>query len=204
MRKRADLVHSAEKVSGTFATLVVVLPSKFTGGEIHVSHGGESKVFDNAEDSAFETTIHAWYTDVTYEVKEITSGYRLALSYHLINDSPGVDSAPHLPNGDSSLQHLREVFYKWSHDEYPSLGVKKVVVYALTHPHDGDASLREVIIEGQDRHIASILKQIGDSEGVLVLMGWLNVYVSGYTGCDGWKTYSGDEDSRIRTGYRNT
>ena len=40
---------------------------------IHLSHGGESKVFDNAKDSAFDTTILAWYTDVTHEVKEITS-----------------------------------------------------------------------------------------------------------------------------------
>jgi len=116
--KRTDLVHSTGKAPGMFATLVVVLPSKFTGGEIHVSHGGERKVFENAEDSAFETTIHGWYTDVTYEVKEITSGYRLALSYHLINNSPDID-VPHLSGSDSSLQRLREIFYKWSHDEHP-------------------------------------------------------------------------------------
>ena len=177
-----------------FATLVVVLPSEFTGGEIHVSHGGENKVFDNGKDSAFETTILAWYTDVTHEVKEITSGYRLALSYCLINGSPGVD-APHLPNGDSGLRHLREILHKWSHDEYPSSKVNGVVAYALTHPYDGDASLHDVIIKGQGQYIASILKQAGDLEGVLVLMGRLDVYVTGSTGRYGWETYDGDEDS---------
>ena len=177
-----------------FATLVVVLPSEFTGGEIHASHGGENKVFDNAKDSAFETTILAWYTNVTHEVKEITSGYRLALSYRLISNSPGIN-APHLPSGDSGLRHLREVLYKWSHDEYPSSEVNKVVAYALTRPYDDDDSLREVIIEGQDQYIASILKQAGDSEGVLVLMGRLNVYVTGSTGRDSWQTYGGDGDS---------
>jgi len=175
-----------------FATLVVVLPSEFTGGEIHVSHGGDSEVFDNAKDSAFETTILAWYTDVTHEVKEITSGYRLALSYHLINSSPGIN-IPHLPSDDSSLQRLRETFHKWSHNEYPSLDANKVVAYGFTHTYS-DASLREVIIKGQDQHIASILKQAGDSEGVLVLMGWLNAYVEGSTGNSGWQTYEGGED----------
>ena len=175
-----------------FATLVVVLPSEFTGGEIHLSHGGENIVFDNAEDSAFETTILAWYTDVTHEVKEITSGYRLALSYHLINTSPGID-LPHLPSDDSSLQHLREIFHKWSHDEYPSLDADKIVAYGFTHLYS-DASLRELIIKGQDQYIASILKQAGDSEGVLVLMGWLNACVEGSTGNSGWQTYEGYED----------
>jgi len=206
MRRRADLIRSTEKAPGMFATLFVVLPSEFAGGEIHVSHGGENKVFDNAKDSAFETTILTWYTDVTHEVKEITSGYRLALSYCLISNSPGIN-APHLPNGDSGLRRLREVLYKWSHDEYPSSEVNEVVAYALTRPYDDDDSLREVIIKGQDQYIASILKQAGDSEGVLVLMGRLGVYVTGSTGRDGWQTYDGDEDSPeygLATGAHNT
>lgn len=176
-----------------FATLVIVLPSEFTGGEIHVSHNGESKVFDNAKDSAFETTILAWYTDVTHEVKEITSGYRLALSYHLINTSPGIGS-PHLPSGDSSLQHLREIFSKWSGNQYPSLKANQVVAYGFTHEYSS-ASLREVILKGEDQHITAILKDAGDSEGLLTLMGWLNASVEGGTADHGWQIYEGYDDS---------
>lgn len=172
-----------------FATLVVILPSEFTGGEIHVSHGGESKVFDNAKDSAFETTILAWYTDVTHEVKEITSGYRLALSYHLIDTASGIN-VPHLPNDDSSLQRLREVFSKWSRDEYPSSKDNRVVAYGFTHLYS-DVSLRNCIMKGEDHYVASIVKQAGDLEGVLVLMGWLNIFVEGCTGDQGWQTYEG-------------
>jgi len=127
-------------------------------------------------------------------VKEITSGYRLALSYHLINNSPDID-IPHLPGSDSSLQRLREIFCKWSHDEYPSLEVDKVVVYAFTHLYDGDAPPCEVTMKGQDRSITLIVKQAGDSEGVLVLMGWLDACVNGSMGSDGWEAYDGDEDS---------
>ena len=187
------VVRSTEKARGMFATLVVVLPSEFTGGEIHVSHGDENKVFDNAKDSAFDTTILAWYTDVTHEVKEITSGYRLALSYHLIDTSPGVNP-PHLPVGDSSLQSLRDIFYGWSHDEYPSVEAERVVAYSFTHQYSA-ASLREVIVKGQDQHIASILKQAGDLEEVVLLMGWLNACVDGGTGDEGWQIYYGKGDS---------
>jgi hypothetical protein len=193
MITKADLVHSTEKAPGMFATLVVVLPSEFTGGEIYVSHGGEDKVFDSAEDSAFDTTILAWYTDVTHEVKEITSGYRLALSYHLINTSPGVTS-PHLPTGDSSLQHLRGIFSKWSNNEYPPLKVNQVVAYVFTHEYS-NASLRKIIIKGKDQHIASILKDAGDSEGVLILMGFLNARVQGCSSTEGWQNYDGYGDS---------
>ena len=192
MRKKADLVHSTEKAPGMFATLVVVLPSEFTGGEIHVSHGGESKILDNAKDSAFETTVLAWYTDVTHEVKEITSGYRLALSYHLINTSPGINP-PRLPSSDSSLQSVREIFSKWSRNEYPALRVNQAVAYGFVHEYS-DASLREVIMKGKDHHITSILKHAGDLEGVLVLMGWLNAYVEGCTSDHGWQIYAGDGD----------
>lgn len=176
-----------------FATLVVVLPSEFTGGEIHVSHDGESKVFDSAKDSAFETTILTWYTDVTHEVKEITSGYRLALSYTLIDTSSGIN-APQLPSSDSCLQHLREIFSKWSRDEYPSSKANEAVAYGFTHLYS-NVSLRRGIIKGEDQHIASFLKQAGDSEGVLVLMGWLNICVEGSTGDHGWQTYEGYESS---------
>ena len=125
-------------------------------------------------------------------MKEITSGYRLALSYHLINTSSGI-SAPHLPNGDSSLQNLREIFHKWSRDEYPSSGGGQIAVYAFTHLYS-HTSLREVILKGKDQHIASILRQAADQEGILVLMGWLNARIEGYTADNGWQTYEGYDD----------
>ena len=193
MSTRADVVCSTEKAPGMFATLVITLPSEFTGGEIHVSHGGKSKVFDNAKDSAFETTVLAWYTDVTHEVKEITSGYRLALSYNLINTSPGIDP-PRVPSGDTSLQSLREIFAKWSRNEYPALDVNEAIAYNFIHEYSRTA-LRNTIVKGKDQHIASILKHAADSEGIVVLVGRLNIHVEGRTGDHGWQTYEGEGDT---------
>ena len=115
------------------------------------------------------------------------------LSYHLIDTSPGINP-PHLPVGDSSLQSLREILYKWSHDEYPSVEADRVVAYSFTHEYSS-ASIREVIVKSEDQHIASILEQAGDLEEVAVLMGWLNARVDGCTGDEGWQIYYGGGDS---------
>jgi hypothetical protein len=189
---KSDLFHSTEKAPGMFAILVVILPSEYTGGEIHVSHDGGSTIFENAKGSAFETTILAWYTDVTHEVKEITSGYRLALTYHLINTSPGIVSSIPLSD-DTSLQNLREIFSRWSDNIYPPLAVNQAVAYAFTHEYSS-ASLGEAIFKGKDHCIASFLKDAGDAESVLVLMGWLSAHVEGRTGDDGWQVCEGDGD----------
>ena len=44
-----------------FATLILVLPSKFEGGAAHLSHGDLSAVYDCSARSLFETTALAWY-----------------------------------------------------------------------------------------------------------------------------------------------
>jgi hypothetical protein len=62
-------------------------------------------------------------------------------------------------------------------------------------------------IKGEDQHIASLLKQAGDSEGVLVLMGWLNARVLGGTSTESWDVYDGVGDSPeygLDTGTRET
>lgn len=196
---KPDPPHSTEKAPGMFATLVITLPSEFMGGEIHVSHGDQSMVFDNSKDSAFETTSLAWYTDVTHEVKEITSGYRLALSYYLINTSPGV-GPPHIPSDDSGLQHFREILSKWSNGGYPSLKVNPVVAYVFAHEYS-TASLREAIFKGADQRIVSIFKHLGDTEGVIALMGWLNARVQGSTASEGWQIFGGYYTSAPEYGY---
>jgi hypothetical protein len=42
--------RDTEKADGMFATLVLQLPSTFTGGEFVVTHGGVSRTFDLALD----------------------------------------------------------------------------------------------------------------------------------------------------------
>ncbi|TDL25474.1 hypothetical protein BD410DRAFT_800891 [Rickenella mellea] len=99
--------QDTEKVPGMFATVIVVLPSEFAGGQVHVTHGSQGKVFDAAIGSAFSTTVLSWYTDVMHEVKPITGGHRLALSYNIIHTATSI--RPSLPEADGPIQELRRL-----------------------------------------------------------------------------------------------
>ena len=57
----ADNLFSSEKEPGMFGTLVICLPSKHEGGEVHVTHGGQRKVLGTAESSEFKSAYLCWF-----------------------------------------------------------------------------------------------------------------------------------------------
>ncbi|KAM6492110.1 hypothetical protein JOM56_011834 [Amanita muscaria] len=48
-----------------FATMIIVLPSQYTGGEIVVSHDSTSEVIDVSA-SCTSISVLPWYTDVMH------------------------------------------------------------------------------------------------------------------------------------------
>ncbi|KAF8540725.1 hypothetical protein BDD12DRAFT_879964 [Trichophaea hybrida] len=76
------------KTKRMFGTLIVVLPSKFEGGELHLWNNQRKAVDEPlvklAGQSEFFTGLAAWYTNVTHSIKPVTSGYRLVLIYNLV------------------------------------------------------------------------------------------------------------------------
>ncbi|MEM6698516.1 MAG: 2OG-Fe(II) oxygenase [Bacteroidota bacterium] len=87
--------QDSEKEPGMFGTLVVGLPSKHTGGEIHVRFGGEEEVVDfSPAASDYKIPYVAFYADCEHEIKKVTSGYRVCLVYNLIQriNSPKIQS----------------------------------------------------------------------------------------------------------------
>jgi hypothetical protein len=77
--------QDSKKADGMFGTLVVSLPSKHEGGDVVVSHKGKSRTFSSSPGSDFGFSYAAWYSDITHEVKPVTSGYRIVLTYNLIH-----------------------------------------------------------------------------------------------------------------------
>ncbi|PFH47025.1 hypothetical protein AMATHDRAFT_7154 [Amanita thiersii Skay4041] len=122
------------KTDGMFATMIILLPSKYTGGQVHLSHGSEQKVFDFATDSYVNAAVLGWYTDVVHEVKPITSGYRLALSYNIIHTSTQV-SRPVVTELNQSAEKLRNILRKWKHSVYDEFPGENYVVYVLDHKY---------------------------------------------------------------------
>ena len=69
-----------------FGSLVVCLPTQFTGGALVTRHKGEQKVFDwssSPEDPLNVVCWAAFFSDVEHEILPVTSGHRLTLTYNL-------------------------------------------------------------------------------------------------------------------------
>lgn len=111
-----------------FATLVVDLPAPHTGGDIVVSptHSGNRERISWDFEDAYKTRILAWYTDVVHEVKPVTRGYRLALSYNLIHTKPDTTirtyRTPVPVTGGDKSSRLREILEVWDQGKYPGSG----------------------------------------------------------------------------------
>jgi hypothetical protein len=78
-------------------SLVVCLPSAFTGGILKVSHNGETVDFDWGSQSASRIQWAAFYSDCEHEITKVTAGHRITLTYNLYITDP-VDPAGVLPS----------------------------------------------------------------------------------------------------------
>ncbi|KAJ8126286.1 hypothetical protein O1611_g7352 [Lasiodiplodia mahajangana] len=68
-----------------FGTLVINLPSCYTGGDVVVRHVDEEKVLST---SKFKMGCAFWYTNASYEILLVESGYRWVLIYSLATEFP--------------------------------------------------------------------------------------------------------------------
>lgn len=75
--------QDSERSDDMVATLVVVLPSRHTGGAIVVTHNGRRRVF--AADGGGDLGLVAFYTDCRHEVERVKAGHRTALTFHLFH-----------------------------------------------------------------------------------------------------------------------
>ena len=138
-----------------------------------MSHGVLSTVHDTVQ-SCLQTTVLAWYTGVAYEVKPVTSGYRLALSYDLIHTP--VAPRPSLPNTNSAVHALRHVLLSWK--QANSDRVPRKILYLLDgqYPQTG---LKGSALEGIDAHKLAILNALANELGFHIGLAILECHLSG-------------------------
>lgn len=80
--------RDTEKEKNMFGTLIIQPPSTHTGGELVVYENNDrsQRVVDFGQQSdKSKSCVHfaAHYADLEHELREVTSGYRLALVYSL-------------------------------------------------------------------------------------------------------------------------
>src|SRR5205085_10754197 len=61
--------RDTEKVPGMFATLVIVLPSAHSGGELIIKHRGRDVILDPRPEEPSEIGFAAFYADCVHEVR---------------------------------------------------------------------------------------------------------------------------------------
>src|SRR5256885_5060170 len=85
--------QDSEKADAMVGSLVVTLPSSFKGGALVVRHAGMSATYRSPKKSL---SLVAFYADCRHEVRPVTSGYRVTLTYNLLlqGDAATVDPPP--------------------------------------------------------------------------------------------------------------
>ena len=175
--------RDTEKAPGMFATLVIVLPCDFQGGELVIRHKDEEAKLKLRPEDPAEAAFAAFYADCRHEVLPVTAGHRLTLIYNLIRDA---GQAPPLAPDFSALQQRAESLLRaWADaDEGPDK-----LIYPLHHAYT-QAELAFDTLKGEDAGIASVLVTAcaaADCDCHLVLLtieeyGWAEYVGGGWDG----------------------
>ena len=156
--------RDTEKVSGMFGTLVVCLPSEHTGGEVHLKHNQNQRLLSTAEFSAHDLSALAWYFDVQHEIKPVLSGYRLVLTYNLVQDQAAPKQTA--AGQDANHEKLKKLLEMWKRRFH----YQDHFVYPLSFKYTKDGLCQSSLKSG-DAAKGRYLDQVSAAEGVYWFLG---------------------------------
>ena len=192
-------VHQdSEKTDGMVGSLVVTLPSSFTGGEFIVSHQGQTL---RSRSSAKRVGMMAFYADCHHEVRPVKQGYRVVLTYNLVMqaatqpvDAPAQDIA--------TLAAAIRTFWqtpappRWNGDRAGEPPDR--LVYLLDHQYT-QRGLAWAQLKGADASRAAALQRAAESLDAEIFLALADVHEtwsaeSDYQPRRGWEYAEDDED----------
>ena len=136
-----------------FGTLIIQLPSNYSGGQLEVYHKSKSMQF-NFDGPVGCSNFHyvAFYADCQHEIKPVTSGYRLCLVYNLVYRGSGKCPVPAC--NEEIVSTLVSSMREWDKDAQSP----PMMTYFLEHQYCKE-SLSFQLLTKKDRAVASILTQ---------------------------------------------
>lgn len=152
--------QDSEKDDRMIGSLVVLLPSNSSGGELVVEHRGESVRYRG---SASSLTFVAFYSDTRHEVLPVERGYRVVLTYNLMvagDTTPVNHDAPALA---ATAAELLEHYFthtpepRWRGDRQ-ALEPPDRLVFLLDHQYT-ERGLRWSHLKGDDATRADMLRR---------------------------------------------
>jgi hypothetical protein len=166
--------QDSEKDDAMVATLVVGLPSTFTGGTLEVRHRGESATYRGSKKAL---SFVAFYGDCRHEVKPVRSGHRVVLTYNLLaGGETATSGAGPDPELVGSLARCLEEHFSTGPDR---------LVYLLDHQYTRrglDASR----LKGADARQVAPLVAAAESVGCEAVLALADVHET-------WTAYERDE-----------
>ena len=197
--------QDSERDDDMIGTLVIDLPSEYSGGALVVEHQGERKRFQRRKRDAEALSLVAFYADCRHEVRPVKAGFRVCLTYRLGFEGDAISGPARPPEElvEPLVELLRDHFDtpipppSWSRK--PALRPDRLV-YLLDHEYT-QRSLGWEHLKGQDRARVEVLLEAArrlDAEVFLALANihehWSCVEEGGYRR-RGWRRhYDYDED----------
>jgi hypothetical protein len=191
--------RDTEKTEGMFGTLVIVLPSLHSGGEIVVRHAGREVVLDLATTDVSQLNYAAFYADCEHAVRPVADGNRLCLIYNLIQRSGDLDRQQLLsaPDYDEEVASVAKLLGDWV--KRPDVPPK--VVYLLEHQYS-PAGLSFLGLKNADAARGKVLGNAAQAVGCAVHLGIVHIEEEGAAELiydpnyhrSRWRHYDDDEE----------
>ena len=158
------LAHQdAEKDDSMVGTLVVTLPSSYTGGELMVGHNEDWKAYRGSKTAL---SLVAFYADCRHEVLKVTSGYRITLTYNLLlhgdTSRPAGDGGTAAELADLLREHFSTPVPRYYRG--PAADPPNRLVYLLDHEYT-PRGLNWRRLKGADASRVALLRTAADKAG---------------------------------------
>jgi hypothetical protein len=163
--------QDSEKADTMIGTLVVALPSDAQGGALVIEHGGTSVTHRSSKTAL---SFVAFYADCRHQVRPVTSGYRVVLTYNLLLAGDTTSASRVEPATARSLAVcLREHFSTRVPARYGGVDNDPPtrLVYLLDHEYS-ERGLSWARLKGADADRAAAVRaaaEAADCEAVLAL-----------------------------------
>lgn len=184
--------QDSEKADDMVGTLVVTLPGSFTGGALVVEHQGE-KVSSRASKKLL--SFLAFYADCHHEVRPVTDGFRVVLTYNLMLESHGAATvaaaAPAPATVEALGRSLREHFEtplppsRYDPDDAPPKEPPDRLVYLLDHQYT-ERGLGWNRLKGNDAARVAALRAAAEGAGCEVMLALAEVQETWSCFDDSW------------------